>query len=123
MLFDQRDRRQETFALQAVLVEFFGGVFDVVTSTTPRANSARSRLPRIIASPMSPTKNSSSTSTRVSSANARGDFVERIRAAIERAQCRVHVLHEAMEMHAPFRLACEPSQRGGIRSLQEGSAS
>ena len=67
---EQLDRRQEPTPLQTVFVESSGSTFEVATRVTPRSKSKPSSSPRIIASPMSDTKNSSKHSTLASSASA-----------------------------------------------------
>ena len=67
----------------------FGAVLELVTSATPSANSRSSRRPSSIASPMSLTKNSSSTSTRRVRAPFAGDLRQRIAFAgvLRKAAC------------------------------------
>ena len=79
-------------------------MLEVATTTTPRSNSAWNSRPRIIASAMSFTWNSSKHSSAASAAieSASGGIGSSISglAPLERVEPRVDVLHEAMEVDA-----------------------
>ena len=74
VLLDQRDERQEQRAVEPVLVELArAATFEVATTTTPSSNSRVNSRPRIIASAMSVTWNSSKHRSQVSSRDRRRD--------------------------------------------------
>ncbi len=79
VLLNQLDGRQESFALQAVLVQILAAaMLEVATSVTPRRNKPSNRPARIIASAMSATKNSSRQITRARRGQALRDGLERL---------------------------------------------
>src|SRR6185312_768809 len=95
-----------------------GAVLEVVTRVTPRSNRASSRFARIIASPMSLTRNSSRHSTRQRAAMPAATD-QRALPLAQLAQARVHLAHETVEV---------PAQRHAVRQAgheqihQEGLA-
>ena len=66
LLLDQRDERQERIAPRLALEQIVRRVLKVATTITPRSNSAWNSRPRIIASAMSFTWNSSKHSSAAS---------------------------------------------------------
>ncbi len=103
MPFDQFDRRQETLALQSVLVKVRGrGVRRRDQHRIALEQGAQQIAEDHRIADVADEELVEHEHVRIGS-DARRDLVQRIRATGKTAQRHVHVLHETMEMHAPLR--------------------
>ncbi len=120
-VLDERHKRQEQCAVEAVLVEPRGLDVDVATSTTPRAKSASNNRPRIIASAISSrrTHRSREPSFFGQLLRHRHDGVTTLHLARFQllaidVDALMHIRHEGVEMRPPFAPDAEFSWKRSI---------
>ena len=111
-LLEQRDRRQEALALQAVRATARpAGSWTSSRTRRPASNSAVRSRPRIIASAMSETWNSSKQMSRQRRAMRSATIASGSTSRFSVAQVLVDVAHERMEMDARLAADRRPSRK------------
>ena len=96
---DERDGGQKPLPLQSVPVQILRRERSRWRRASRRGGTAPARRPgRIMASPMSATKNSSRHNTRTRPAMRARDDLEGTRAVLDAAELLVHIAHESIEV-------------------------